>query len=299
MSSLFLPKSLSSFFILGVVVLSSIGCSLTQRRSDTSGSSPESQEEASPSTLSSKKLGIILGPGGARTQAHIGFLRALEKANIPMEVIGGVEWGAYVAALFAQKNKSNEVEWQISKLPSDFFSKSLLSSGTQKISALEDFFKKSLDKELLESGKSHFVCPTQNIPQSKRSLVNRGTFSEAMRLCLPMSPLVSSHKGWVAGVLDYKDLVQYFRYKGIEHILFVDVISMYPPQEKSRWSFENKMLWGFVLQTQERSQELFDQVVRIPAQADMDSFKERKRLIQQGESLGRDFVESYKKQRDE
>ena len=37
------------------------------------------------------KLGIVLGPGGARTQAYVGFLRELERAQIPIHAIAGIE----------------------------------------------------------------------------------------------------------------------------------------------------------------------------------------------------------------
>ncbi|HTW08294.1 MAG TPA: cyclic nucleotide-binding and patatin-like phospholipase domain-containing protein [Acidimicrobiales bacterium] len=45
--------------------------------------------------------GLVLGGGGARGFAHLGVLRALEEAGVPIDVVGGVSFGALVAAVCA------------------------------------------------------------------------------------------------------------------------------------------------------------------------------------------------------
>src|SRR6185437_7568175 len=45
--------------------------------------------------------GLVLSGGGARGFAHIGVLRALREAAIPVDVIGGSSMGAIIAAQFA------------------------------------------------------------------------------------------------------------------------------------------------------------------------------------------------------
>lgn len=49
----------------------------------------------------SKKLGIALGSGGARGWAHIGVLRALARADIPVHCVAGSSIGALVGAVYA------------------------------------------------------------------------------------------------------------------------------------------------------------------------------------------------------
>jgi len=51
--------------------------------------------------LTGKAIGLVLGGGGARGFAHIGVLRALEEAGIPVDRIGGTSMGAAVAAQYA------------------------------------------------------------------------------------------------------------------------------------------------------------------------------------------------------
>ena len=46
-------------------------------------------------------LGLALGGGGARGLAHIGFIRTLRRAGIPIGVLAGTSMGAIVAVAFA------------------------------------------------------------------------------------------------------------------------------------------------------------------------------------------------------
>jgi len=46
--------------------------------------------------------GVVLGGGGARGIAHLGVLRALEEAGVPIDVVGGTSMGAIMAALCAR-----------------------------------------------------------------------------------------------------------------------------------------------------------------------------------------------------
>ena len=52
--------------------------------------------------LCGKSVGLVLGGGGARGIAHLGVLRALEEAGIPIDIIGGTSIGAFIGALYAR-----------------------------------------------------------------------------------------------------------------------------------------------------------------------------------------------------
>ncbi len=51
--------------------------------------------------LTGTALGVVLGGGGARGFAHLGVLRALHEAAIPVDLIGGNSMGALIAAQYA------------------------------------------------------------------------------------------------------------------------------------------------------------------------------------------------------
>ncbi len=48
-----------------------------------------------------KSVGLVLGGGGARGIAHVGVIRALEEAGIPIDIVGGTSIGAFIGALYA------------------------------------------------------------------------------------------------------------------------------------------------------------------------------------------------------
>ncbi len=57
-----------------------------------------------------QKVGIVLSGGGARGMAHIGFLKALEENNIPIDFIAGTSSGALVGGLYASGYSPEEIE---------------------------------------------------------------------------------------------------------------------------------------------------------------------------------------------
>ena len=74
--------------------------------------------------LAGRAVGVVLGGGGARGFAHIGVLRALVEAGVPIDFIGGTSMGAGVAAQFAfgvpadgllDINRKIYLEWQPQK----------------------------------------------------------------------------------------------------------------------------------------------------------------------------------------
>jgi len=51
--------------------------------------------------ITGNAFGVVLGGGGARGFAHVGVLRALEEAGIPVDVVGGNSMGALIGAQYA------------------------------------------------------------------------------------------------------------------------------------------------------------------------------------------------------
>lgn len=59
--------------------------------------------------LAGRAVGVVLGGGGARGFAHIGVLRALAEAGVPIDYIGGTSMGAGVAAQYAVGIKPDDL----------------------------------------------------------------------------------------------------------------------------------------------------------------------------------------------
>ncbi len=54
--------------------------------------------------LTGTSIGLVLGGGGARGAAHVGMIRAMLEANIPIDMIGGTSIGSFMGALWAEEN---------------------------------------------------------------------------------------------------------------------------------------------------------------------------------------------------
>ncbi|XP_045509503.1 neuropathy target esterase sws isoform X3 [Colias croceus] len=50
--------------------------------------------------LTGTSVGLVLGGGGARGAAHVGMVRAIQEAGIPIDMVGGVSIGAFMGALW-------------------------------------------------------------------------------------------------------------------------------------------------------------------------------------------------------
>lgn len=56
------------------------------------------------------RIGLALSGGGARGIAHIGVLKVLEEAQIPIEMVAGSSMGGVVAAVYAAGRSAAEIE---------------------------------------------------------------------------------------------------------------------------------------------------------------------------------------------
>ncbi|HEX2190087.1 MAG TPA: cyclic nucleotide-binding domain-containing protein, partial [Longimicrobiaceae bacterium] len=59
--------------------------------------------------LAGRAVGVVLGGGGARGLAHIGVLRALREAGVPIDMVGGTSMGAAVSAQHAMGWSPDEI----------------------------------------------------------------------------------------------------------------------------------------------------------------------------------------------
>ncbi|KAL1505382.1 hypothetical protein ABEB36_004962 [Hypothenemus hampei] len=59
--------------------------------------------------LTGKSVGLVLGGGGARGSSHIGMIKAIQEAGIPIDMVGGVSIGAFMGALWCQERNITTV----------------------------------------------------------------------------------------------------------------------------------------------------------------------------------------------
>ncbi|ESP05016.1 hypothetical protein LOTGIDRAFT_61439, partial [Lottia gigantea] len=53
--------------------------------------------------LTGTSIGLVLGGGGARGLAHVGMIRAMTEAGIPIDMVGGTSMGSFIGALWCEE----------------------------------------------------------------------------------------------------------------------------------------------------------------------------------------------------
>ncbi len=75
---------------------------------------PSSTSSITPQTPSSRpRVALVLSGGGARGFAHVGILKALEAAQVPVDMVVGTSMGAIIGGLYASGMSADELEREI------------------------------------------------------------------------------------------------------------------------------------------------------------------------------------------
>lgn len=140
------------------------------------GAQSERDMERLARILAGRAIGLALGGGGARGFAHIGVIRAIEEAGIPVDMVGGVSMGSIIAAQHALG-----YDWQamvrmnrkeIRNLGYDVTLPLLsISSGRRFRRALRTFFGDTRIEDLW----LNYTCLSANLSTSELAIHQRGS----------------------------------------------------------------------------------------------------------------------------
>ena len=127
--------------------------------------------------LDGKAVGLVLGGGGARGFAHIGVIRALEEAGIPIDRVGGTSMGAVMAGLYARGfdwkdmvrlNRWGWVKYQPHKL----YTLPMISLVSSR--KAERMLDMMVGDDLIEDLWLNFFCVSTNLTRAESVVHRRG-----------------------------------------------------------------------------------------------------------------------------
>jgi NTE family protein len=186
------------------------------------------------------RVGLIFGPGGAKTFAHIGVLQELERYKMPIVAVAGLEWGALVGSLYSLNSQSHEVDWKMSQLPKQSFSSKNLFSNKMKPADPRDYnqyLEKVFSNAKLESAKLPFACPYVRGASGKTGVLKNGVAKAVIKACWYYPPLFAMGNT-MAAPFAIADLVEVLRKEGAELIIFIDVLGSADRKDFADWSDE-------------------------------------------------------------
>lgn len=208
-----------------------------QREDDFSGTpspEPHVQQPPPPPQDVPKKVAVILGPGGGKTFAHVGVLKALQQQRIPIDKVVGLEWGALMGGLFATKGAVHDMEWKLYKMeqqnlphPKGFFSRK--SVGEESVNVMDGFLKEAFARDDLNGGKIPFICPARSIWTGVVNWQTRGAYNEAVKKCLTYPPVFKANGTFLAGASQATEAIERLVKEGFNVIIFVNVLGSAMP----------------------------------------------------------------------
>ncbi len=134
--------------------------------------------------LAGKAIGLVLGGGGARGLAHIGVLRALTEAGVPIDMIGGTSIGAAIAAQYAMgleyedMLRMNRKIWIDSKPFNDY---TLPIMSILRGRKFENVAKLVYADTLIEDLWVNFFCVSTNLSTTGIAIHREGSLAKALR----------------------------------------------------------------------------------------------------------------------
>jgi NTE family protein len=256
-----------------------------------------------PSDKAEKKVAVILGPGGYKTFAHAGVLKELKRKSIPINKIVGIEWGALVAGLFAQRGQINEAEWKLYKLEkldlsdSGFFSSK---NEAQSVKVLDSFLHTNLDLKDVSQAAVPFFCPSLALNQGAMTWQESGPIAKMVENCLPSPPLYKPIAQNVAGLFSIDDVISRLKNEGFNVIILVNVLGdgilFDNPARKE--DYATAVLWNEARRQIWQAKSRVTDTVEVNTKGiRMSDFDSRKMLVTAGEAAGErsaaDIVSKY------
>lgn len=139
--------------------------------------------------ISGQAMGLVLSGGGARAYAHLGVLRALREAKMPIDIVGGTSMGAVVAACYAMGWDDNDIEARIRKA---FVESNPLGDYVLPVVALsrgrrvEQRLAANFGDTLIEDLRVPFFCVSTNLVSASAMVHRGGKLREALRASISL-----------------------------------------------------------------------------------------------------------------
>ena len=171
-----------------------------------------------------KKLGLVLGSGGARGVAHVGFVKALEEAGIRPQCISGSSAGSIVGACMATGMTADEIMEEIRNLKVSEvlfgvpnFNRSGLFSTRGIHRKLSSFFKRKRIYDL----DIDFCCVATNLAKGEEKVFSGRSF--VVPAVVASSCIPALFEPEVIGGVQYVD-------GGVVSRLPIEAIKMFEPE---------------------------------------------------------------------
>jgi NTE family protein len=139
-----------------------------------------------PSLPQVRPVVLVIGPGLAHAYSAVGVIKRLADEKIPVSAVVGSEMGALIAALYANSNTPNELEWNLMRFKEDAFMAPAIFDLTRIFNkdepprALVSLLKKLFLKKEIQSSRLVLRINVLSSTQQRPLLLERGSIQQAV-----------------------------------------------------------------------------------------------------------------------
>jgi NTE family protein len=182
-----------------------------------------------------KKVGLVLGSGGARGLAHIGVIKTLLKNDIPIDMIVGASSGALVGGFYASWRNIERIEEMVREVTYKDLAEVLvdptwrgaLIKGDKTI----NFLRKNFADQTIENLKIPYASVATDLATAETIVFDKGDLVTAIRasISVPLvyEPLEYKGKTLVDGGVASPVPVEVARKMGAEVVIAVNLDGVY------------------------------------------------------------------------
>ena len=178
------------------------------------------------------RIALVLGGGAARGFAHVGVIRELERAHIPIDLVVGTSVGSLIGAIYTSNHNAAALERTALKLEEgDLFDFGVLSAvagmGLAKGDRLEQWVKRHVRTASIENLKTPFAAVATDLNWGTEVVLDRGSVARAVRAssAIPGAFQPVAYRGRLlvdGGVVDNIP-INVARTKGADLVIAVDI----------------------------------------------------------------------------
>ncbi len=189
------------------------------------------------------KLGLALGGGFARGILHIGVLKVLEEARIPVDFVAGTSVGALVGSFYCAGMSTREME-EVARIArfNDFARWTLSRYGFCSTDRINRFCERVMKIKSFEELKIPFAVIATEIRTGEAVVFTRGSLVDAIRASCAypgmFPPVEIDGRSYVDGMLAYSVPTTPLRHMGAERVLGVYLSAHWSQEREPRHLFE-------------------------------------------------------------
>lgn len=175
-----------------------------------------------------KKVALVLGGGSARGMAHIGVLKVLEQAHIPIHLIVGTSMGSLIGAGYAtgialKQMEERALKFSVNKLLDPTLPRMGLLAGNR----LEKTIRSVLDNKTFDDCRIDLAIVTTDIENGEEVIHQKGDLVKAVRASCSwpgiFNPVMINGRMLCDGGIKHSVPVRIARQLGADYVLAIDV----------------------------------------------------------------------------